>query len=313
MDCLLYMMYNNTMNLTKTYEKDNYIRIDNSEGDSITVYVEGTTAFLLSIFVSFQNRGLGRGAELLTAMEGYLVTRGVDQLIANFSSKLLNVCDLLDSCGFTVTEGNTLIAYDALDILTEPRVAAAIREGKKHDLFKPLASLDAGQTRRFMEFLGKGFRPLSVSYLAGFRQDLSGVVFDTRGQIGAVIVCSKQESDIHIDYIAVAPGDAAQYLKPLISGFASRLSVTYEAEWFERITYIHANTKIKRLINDYIGDYRGTEVNISYSADKTLSGDKEPIAIREGESMADDDFMYAWTEDVASVPYQNNIFVKGML
>lgn len=300
------------MHLTKTYEDGNFIRIENSEGDSITVYVEDTTAYLLSVFVSFANRGLGRGAELITAMESLLVRRGAKQFVANYSSKLLNMCDLLESCGFFVAEGNPLICIDPLDVLAKPRVAAAVREGKKQDLFKTLSSLDAVQTGRLMEFLNKRFRPLSMAYLAGFRQDLSGVVFDSRGQVGAVVLCSKYESDAHIDYISVASEDSVQYLKPLISGFVSRLSHGYEAEDFDRITYIHANAKIRRLIEDYIGNCPGTEVNISFSADKTLSADKETIAIREGASMASEDFMHAWMEEVASVPYQNNIYVKGL-
>ena len=191
-------------------------------------------------------------------------------------------------------------------------MAAAVREGKKQDLFRPLSSLDGVQTGRLMEFMKKRFRPLSMAYLAGFWQDLSGVVFDSRGQVGAVALCSKQESDAHIDYISVASEDSAQYLKPLISGLMCRLSDKYEAEEYDRITYIHANAKIKHLIDDYTGNCPGTEVNISFSADKNLSGVKETIAIREGASMATEDFMHAWMEEVASVPYQNNIYVKGM-
>ncbi len=223
------------MHLTKTYEDRNYIRIENSEGDSITVYVEDTTAFLLSIFVSFSNRGLGRGAELIASMESLLVRRGAKQFVANYSSKLLNLCDLLESCGFFVSECNPLICIDPLDVLSKPRVSAAVREGKKQDLFRPL-----------------------------------------------------------------------------ISGFVCRLSEKYEAEDFDRITYIHANAKIRRLIEDYIGDCPGTEVNISFSADKTLSADKETVVIRDGANMASEDFMHAWMEEVSSVPYQNNIYVKGM-
>ena len=255
------------MYLTKTYESNKYIRLENSEGDSINVYVEDSTAYLLSIFVSFESRGLGRGAELVHAMESLLAARGVEAFVANYSSKLLNLCDLLSACDFFVAEGNSLVTFDALEVLTEPRVAAAIKEGRKHDLFKPLSSLDAGQTMRLLEYLGKQFRPLSMSYMAGFLQDLSGAVFDARGQVGAIVLCSGYESSVHIDFISVSSGDAAQYLKPLISGFVRRLSESYDAEEFERITYISGNPKIKHLISDYIGDYQGTEVNISFVAE----------------------------------------------
>ncbi len=79
-----------------------------------------------------------------------------------------------------------------------------------------------------------------------------------------------------IDYISVASEDSAQYLKPLVSGLMCRLSDKYEAEEYDRITYIHANAKIKRLIDDYTEDCPGTEVNILFRRTRTCQGSKKP-------------------------------------
>lgn len=303
-------MYSNAMHLRKTFDRKNFIRLENVEGDSITAYIDGKEAHILSILVSFPNRGMARGTELVTALEGYLFKRGVKRLSAIYSSELLNVCDLLSVCDFSIVEGDPLKVCNALEVLSEHKVSIAISRGKDNDLFIPLSDLNPVQTSKLMYLLKKYFKPLSMSYVLGFSQELSGVIFDDRGMIATAIFCTRYESGVHIDYFIKPSNEGVQYIKPLISGFLYRLATAYNKEPFENITYINMNPAIEKIISSYLEYYTGEKTALSFIADKDLKKIDNDIEIRDVGSLPEDVFMRTWQEEVSSIPYQNNIYVK---
>ncbi|MBO6214901.1 MAG: hypothetical protein J6N76_05120, partial [Lachnospiraceae bacterium] len=189
------------MYLRKAFENDSFIRLENVEHDSLTVYIEGTNAYILSVMVSFLSRGMSRGSELMTAMEGYLYNKGIKTIRSVYSSKLLNVNDLLEVCGFSVVEGASLISRDAMDLLSEPKVLNMISSNNSKKSFVPLSKLDANATGKLIYFLKQRIRPFPMTYLSVFLQDVSGVVFDDKNRIAGVILCSKYGECLHLDYV----------------------------------------------------------------------------------------------------------------
>ena len=299
------------MYLRKVFDDKNFVRLENVEGDSVTVYIEGTNAYILSVMVSFLKRGMARGTELMSAMEGCLSDKGVKIINASYASELLNVNDLLYVCDFSIMEGMPVLSFDAKKVLMTPDMIKAAKKGKGSELFVPLSKLNAVQTGKFLYQMEGLFKPLPKTYLAGFSQNESGVVFDEKNRLAAAILCTRYGDSMHIDYFLLTSEEAAKYAKPLLAGFIYRLFRTYEDEPFENITMIPMGKTEYNMIKACFGETKGEERPISVFAFKKLSAPQKTFEIRE-DPITQELFMQLWEREVATVPYQFNIFLKSI-
>ena len=298
------------MYLRKVFENDHFIRLENVERDSITVYIEKNIAYILSISVSFPNRGMARGSELLYAMESCLYEKGIMNVNCTYSSKLLNVCDLLTVCGYSITDGLPAVVCSTDDLFASRSVQNAMNAGEKKDVFVPLSALNADSTGKLMRILKDYIKPLSTAYLTGFLQDESGVVFDDQNRIAAMILCTKHDRCLHIDHFILPVEGSPQYVGSLIAGFFLRILHLCETDPFDEISFIPNDKNEKKLAKTFWEKYENKGYHLSFDGIKVLSSPKKSFEIRDDEMMPENVFMHVWEKEVALVPFQYNMYLK---
>ena len=298
------------MYLRKVFSNDKFIRLENTERDSLTVYISGEKAYILSIMVGFKNRGMARGTVLLRAMEEILYNRGIKSFNAIYSSELLNVCDLLEKCGFSLERSAPVFSRNAMNLLTDSKTLKLINTSKKSSLFIPLSRLDKKATGKLLNFLKKRIKPFPMFYLTLFLQDESGVIFDDNNKIAGVILCSKNEESVHIYYFLIESSESLEYAVPLLAGFLYRISLLFDKDSFETVSLFPESKIEKKLVENYLADRFHKEDLMSFDAFKMLSAPKISFEIRDDIILPEEDFMRLWEKEVIAVPLQFNLFLK---
>ena len=331
------------MQLFVTVSSKDILMITDGEGASLTFRLKKDVAQVLFISVPEDNRRRGRAREMLRASERLLALKGIKRIYADFVEGaggamagggvevgvgagvgggvvgvgdargvkgFVGVRPMLSGAGFMAGDEVDIYALPTAMVLYDPNVKRALETDAHGRYFVSLADLSVSQMSSVMRFLESIKADISCYDIAHLEDRISGVVCDGGGEPIAMILCSDNGDDLHVDaLISKAVSDSGSGLIAIL-GMISALKSAGAEFAYRRITMAGYNKKLTALIGRTLSS--GAELEV---IGKCVSMWKD-IGDVEGEKVefkaARDDFMKnAWERELIRFPLQKNITWKG--
>ena len=222
----------------------------------------------------------------------------------------VGVRPMLSGAGFMAGDEVDIYALPTAMVLYDPNVKRALETDAHGRYFVSLADLSVSQMSSVMRFLESIKADISCYDIAHLEDRISGVVCDGGGEPIAMILCSDNGDDLHVDaLISKAVSDSGSGLIAIL-GMISALKSAGAEFAYRRITMAGYNKKLTVLIGRTLSS--GAELEV---IGKCASMWKD-IGDVGGEKVefkaARDDFMKnAWERELIRFPLQKNVTWKG--
>ena len=292
-----------------TVDNDNILRIEEEEGAQATAYMRGDKAELISISVPEESRRGGIGGELLDTMQKAAANRGVIQMEVDFEDTLTDLSGLLENRGFTLDNGAPIISINLKKLLDSKRVQKVLESDMSGFRFVSLWELQITQQESINYIFSTPKIPLVLAELSRYQQDMSGVVYDKKGKVVSIILCSERSYDIHVDFLDTAAGSHAAYSLAALYGMINEVIEQGGADRYDSLTFYATQESIRNSIDRLVGDDGFEEIAKIIFASKDISGMAEHVDMIEDLSGEETE---SWHDEVAEVPYQDNISFKSI-
>ena len=183
-----------------TYADQEFIRIEDEDGCSVSIRVTSSDFFILSIMVPEDLRLRGRGRGLLAAAEQMAHTKGKDYVrIAFVDSEAMS--SFIKKCGYKLVDESLVSTFDINKSKIKIRVRQLMDKVPADYQYLSLIELGIGGFEEIMKFLkDKGLSSV-VSRISDMDFDSSGVL-NVGGVLSAVVLCARMGDDIYMDTAA---------------------------------------------------------------------------------------------------------------
>ena len=291
-----------------TYDNGQIFRIENENSGAITIRSQGDTARILSIYVPEKDRNEEIGKGLLGAAEEELFRRGIRQVEADYSESLTDVTGLLKSSGYHLAEAAPIMALDLKGFLASERAKKGLARDIEDGEFITLEDLSTDNWKDMMEYLdGFGIK-LSSYDIARFSRSLSGVMCDGKGNKRAVLLCTEENNNINIEFLAGMSKKDTRYVVYAMVEMLRYVSGRSNGKG-SIITVIASNPVTVSLLESVPkSEYGPYCIGHSIFAGKRLKKElHSDIAVNDD---IDEDKADEWRREIGRIPYQPNIAFK---
>lgn len=297
------------MQLIKTVDSENILRLEEDSGAAISIDRSSDTAHILSIIVPKSDRREGIGTALLFAAEQILFSQGIKKIDVDFADSIDGMESFFEQAGYTVKEGCAIYSVGMKKIMSSLSVRRVLANIIENATFVPMSDLMVDQLDALLELLS-GFRiNLSNSDMARFYKEASGVVYDDAGTPLAFILCSETENGLLVDLLAAVDGSNPRYVVSAMKGMLNAIIENGNIKIYDDLSMIVVNGKIDELMKRILkkGDTPDHIGNTMY-ASKTIVYDDD--VDDEIEDDADEDLEDEWRREIKKVNFQANISWK---
>ena len=295
------------MQIYKTVDSNNLIRLEEDSGAAVTMYQSGSVGIIIAIQVPRSDREEGIGTALLKAAEIEAAKHGIKSLESDFSSKVRGMTELFESRGYEVTKTYPILSMDMAKLISNERVKKILNKNVPGIKFASLEELLMMQWDQLVEILDKFSIRLSSSDLGRFSQSASGVVYDAGGEPKAFVLSSEKEDSFHVDFLA-APGGDGSFVMAALQGMLLEVIAKGGAQKYPTLTAISANDTIKKLLENLLGAGNLNQVaRVMYASRDLTPIDDDDIDIEEDITEGAEDEV---RREVRTVLFQDNIAWK---
>lgn len=298
------------MQIYKSVENEEYLRLEEECEASITVRKEGRSANILSIQVPKGDRREGVGEALLKSCCSLLYDDGIRRVEADFLDEISGMTEFFNEMGFETEDGVPVMSVDVSAILSNKKVKKTLQAGFGDASFEPLSELFVVQWDDFVTTLAEQNIKISNSEMARFSQELSGVVYDKENEIKAFIFCTEDGKNVHVDLVASVDANSAVYAMTAFQGMLKVIVESGGASKYKTITYLMVNEKINQIFDVILnGDVKPETVGKTIHAFKKLS-DTDQFDEYDIEEDLDEDMEDEWQREIRKIPKQSNVSWK---
>ncbi len=294
------------MQLIKTVDNDNIIRIEEDGGSSISIGVTGNIGHILSVIVPKSDRREGIGSELLLVSEQLLLDRGIKTLEIDYSDEVEHMTVFLTDAGYTISQSAPIISVDMRAIFSSLTVQKAMANEVESAHFVTLDDMSVDQLDALLDSLSNFNINLGNSDIVRFMQETSGVVYDSSDTPQAFILSSEVEDGIFVDLLAAVGGSNPRLIVAAMQGMLNGIKNLGGSKNFEKLSMIACNSKVDTLLDKVLKKGSEPEV-IGHAMYATKNLKKEPLNDIDIEDDDDDDMEDEWRREIKKIPMQGNI------
>ena len=300
------------MELFKTVDTATLLRIEEDGGAAITVYVEGTTGQILSLYVPEEDRSEGIGKALLFAAEQELKDTGIYHLEAHYFDGLKDITAFFYNCGFEITSGAPILSVDVKDLLEAPEVKKMFATDISTRNFIPLSEHSIEQWDGLLDRFLHYHIHVEDADLARMEQNLSGVVYDGEGNARALVLCSETKDGILVELLMEFLHAEPKYVLMALYGMLVRIEKQGGADAYDNVLMIAVNPKVNALLKKILGKSKkpsriGRTVNAAKNLEETPL---DELPDEELDEDLDEDMEEEWRREIRKIPAQANINYK---
>ena len=298
------------MQLYKTVDSNNLIRIEDEDGSAITVATRYNYAVILSLYVQESQRREGIGTALINAVSQILLSRGIGILEADYPDSLEGFGNFLGENGFFEKSTAPVLSVDLKELLSKASVKRTILSDEEGMDFVSLADLTSGQLEELFDSFAGMDLMIDDRDMTRFFYDASGVVYDDSGRPGAFVLCSldEDESSVHVDYLAGMEKGNPKYIMGAVRGMLTCLLEAGGDRVYKNITMLAANPAVNEMLDRVLEDGEAPEtIGKAVYALKRLDA---PCGGTETVYSPDEDMDDEWRREIRSIPLQANIGIK---
>ena len=180
-----------------TYVDQEFIRIEDEDGCSVTIRVTSSDFHIISILVPEDLRRNGRGSGLLAAAEHVACTRGKSYMrIAYVDSEAMS--SLVKKCGYRLVDESSISVFDIKKLQKTIKIGQLMARVPKDYQYVSLRELTIEGFEDLMKFLGGRGLSSAISRISEMDIDISGVL-TVGGVMSAVVLCARMGDDIYMD------------------------------------------------------------------------------------------------------------------
>ncbi len=297
------------MQLIKTVDSENILRLEEDSGASVTVKKNDETGQILSIIVPKDDRHEGVGSALLSAAEQSLISEGIKKIGGDFPDTISGMDAFFENAGYTIQKGAPIVSVEMKALLASLTVKRAMASEIEEAFFVPFSNLMVDQLDSLLELLSSFKINLGNSDIARFLQEASGVVYDDNDTPQAFILCSEMDNGILVDLLAAIGGSNPKYIISAMKGMLTGIISRGGAKSFQKLTIIACNQNINALLSRVLK--KGVDPELvgytQYACKKISESELFDIDIEED---LDEDLEDEWRREIKKVPLQSNISWK---
>ena len=298
------------MQLYKTFDENDLIRIEDDEGSSVTVHKRGDYALILSLFVPGSDRREGIGTALVEAACQALLSKGVHSLEVDYPDSLEGFGEFLKSTGFSEISSAPVLSVELKTILSKSVVKRIILSEVDGVNYVSLVDLNADQWEELFDSFTKKHLMIENSDVSRFFHDASGIVYDDHGNLQAFLLCSADEDEavVHVDFLVGMGKGKPQYIMGVLRGMLIGLLEAGGERTFQTITLVAANPDINQILDRVFKDGE----SVSHAGNVVFASKQleEIYDETEAEDALDPDLEDEWRREIRRVPLQTNIGLK---
>jgi len=298
------------MQLYKTVDEDNLIRIEDDEGAAITVSITGTAALILSLIVPKSDRREGVGTALVEAVSDTLLTRGIKRLGVDYPDSIDGFPEFLASAGFSQISSVPILSVNIRDLFSKSVVKRTILSELDGVNYVSLGDLGSDQLKDLFDLFIRMHLNIGNADVARFYYDASGVVYDENGRLEAFVLCSldEDESQVHVDFLGGRGKGKPQFTLGAVRGMMRGLLEAGGERVFDTLTLVAANPAVNEILGRILNSQKNPQKtgNVIY-AQKII---KEVNLEEEVEEAPDEDMDDEWKREIRHIPLQANIELK---
>ena len=237
------------MRCTITIDSRNLLRITDGEGAHILLAAVDNTAYILSATVSEDRRRQGIGTALLETAEEVLSDRGVTYIAADYLDSIEGMGEFLISNGYEIEDGPAVIDLKKTLAQNHPTLKKWMKYKVDNVKVSLLKDLDISKWRELFQFLTDRGVNLTCFDLACFDQEISAVIYDTKGSICSLFLGSVRENTLYLEFLYTKSGKGDEYytLAALQSMAAGVVSSDGKIK-YDRVLMVACNPGIRTII-----------------------------------------------------------------
>ncbi len=297
------------MQLIKTVDSENILRLEEDGGASVTVKKSDDTGQILSITVPKDERREGIGSALLSAAEQSLISEGIKKIGGDFPDTISGMDAFFENAGYTIQKGAPIVSVEMKALLASLTVKRAMASEIEDAFFVPFSDLMVDQLDSLLELLSSFKINLGNSDIARSLQEASGVVYDDKDTPQAFILCSETDNGILVDLLAAIGGSNPKYIISAMKGMLTGIINRGGAKSFQKLTIIACNQNINALLSRVLK--KGVDPELvgytQYACKKISKSELFDIDIEED---LDEDLEDEWRREIKKVSLQSNISWK---
>jgi hypothetical protein len=248
------------------------------------------------------------GSILLSIAEREMELRGAVTMEAAFSDKLWEMVDFLQDAGYQISEGENVISYP-FDKLTKSKFYRRISSVITGEVnFKTLSELSRDEYVALRVFVDDIDAPLAWDELAAMSERLSCVIYDENVEISAVILCSENDLNIHIDLLGFHEDVNPMYIAEALWAVVTQSMEQWGKTDYKTVTMLPVEKRVISILGNLKKEnIMPTKVCGTVYAQKKLTYNGNEYEIEDA-MVSDMDML--WHGEVSHIPWQENIGKK---
>lgn len=237
------------MRCTITVDSRNLLRIADGEGAHISLVTVENTAYILSVMIPENGRRQGIGTALLEAAEEVLSHRGITHIAADYPDSIEGMGEFLISNGYEIEDGPAVIDVKRALAQNHPTLDKWMKYKVDNVKVSLLKDLDISKWSEMLKFLTDRGVNLTCVDLACFDQEISAVIYDTKGSICSLFLGSVRDNTLYLEFLYTKSGKGNEYYT--LAALQSMASVVMTPEGnikYDRVLMVSCNPGIRTII-----------------------------------------------------------------
>lgn len=296
------------MQFFKTVDNENYLRLDDEEGASITLFKLRDVATIISIIVPKADRREGIGTALLAAAESELKQAGIRRIDVDFADTIPGISNFFKNVGYRVQSVTPIVSVNLVSTLSSQIVKRTILTEIGGAYFVPFSDFTVEQWDELLDIFASIDLRLTSTDMTHFFFEGSGVVYDDNEDIKSFVLCTESDGTIHVDMLLGTGAVKPQFILEAVRGMILGIINAGGTSLFSRLTMVAANPKIDGLLKKALDNKNADskeQIGTAIYAYKEDIGNLKNDAIVEDEP--DEDMEDHWRRELKKVPMQSNI------